>query len=78
MRVGGGVRVGDHIKKPEGSSVSVCFANTRNPLPSSFSLALSLSNSRPYAFHLEQSHTKTDTYRKEIILGILLKTRFVG
>ena len=33
------MREGDHIKKPEMSPVSVCFAIIRNPLPSSFSLA---------------------------------------
>ena len=33
--------VEEHIKKPEVSSVSACFARIRNPLPLSFSLSLS-------------------------------------
>ena len=75
------MRVGDHIKKPEMSPVSVCFANIRNPLAIvllSRSLPFSLSSIRFSPGTITHLWTKTDTYRKEIILGILLKTRFVG
>ena len=71
------MRVGDHIKKPEVSPVSVSFANIRNPLAivllSRYLLFITLS------CHTLSNASHSDILcTKEMVLGLFLKTRFAG